>query len=161
VKRRGSAVHPETQPAEAFEPADGALDDVALPLQHGVLGVQLADGLLAWDAPPSRNERPEAMIVDKLPEAEAVVPLIGEQGGLGGLGEVRQDATQDPQRCGDVDEGEKLKRSVVLVARGHADGKRGPRPIHQQRQHRRGGAELARIAGLLRDSWLGIKVPSG
>jgi hypothetical protein len=69
VKRGGRAVHPVAQAAEALEPADGALDDVALSLERSVLGVQLARRLLGWDASPGRDERPEAVIVDKSPEA--------------------------------------------------------------------------------------------
>ena len=47
VKRGGCAVHPVAQSPEALEPAEGALDDVALPLERGVLGIQLADACSA------------------------------------------------------------------------------------------------------------------
>jgi hypothetical protein len=77
VKRGGCPVHPVAQSPEALEPAEGALNHVTLLLDRDVLGIQLTDRLLAWDAAPNRDERPEAVIVDKLPKAPAVVALVG------------------------------------------------------------------------------------
>ena len=77
LKRGGCAVHSVPEPAEAFQPSDGSLDDEALPLERGVLGIELADGLLSRDAAPGGNHRPEPMIVSKLPEAQTVVALVG------------------------------------------------------------------------------------
>ena len=76
------------------------------------------------------------MIVHKLPEAEAVVALVGQQRRLSRLGRVRQDVTQDRQRLVDVGQGQKPQRSIVIVAWGKADGERSPGPIDQQRQLR-------------------------
>src|SRR5215212_885771 len=39
LERGPCPVHPIVQPTEALEPAERAFNDVALPLQHGVLGV--------------------------------------------------------------------------------------------------------------------------
>ncbi len=119
VKRGSRAVHPVAQSPEALEPAERALDHIALPLEAGVLGVQLARRLLGRDAPSGGDDWPEAVIVDKLLEPEAVVALISQQRRLGGLGRVGQDVAQG---------------SVVIVAGGHADGEWSPRPINQQRQ---------------------------
>ena len=77
LKRGGRAVHPVAQPAEAFEPAERALDHVALSLECSVFGVQLTRRLLRRDAAPRWDERPESVLVHELPEAEAVVALIG------------------------------------------------------------------------------------
>ena len=110
LKRGGRAVDPVAQPAEALEPAEGALDHVALPLERGILSVQLTGRLLGRDAAPCRDERPKPLIVDKLPEAQAVVALVGQQGWLGRLGGVRQDVTQDRQRFEDVGQGEDPER---------------------------------------------------
>ena len=81
MERFSRAVDAVAQPTEALEPAEGALDDVALSLQRGVLGIQLTGSLLRRDAPPRRDERPEALIVDELPEAQAVVALVGSRVG--------------------------------------------------------------------------------
>ncbi len=78
VNRGLCPVHPVAEPAEGLEPAERALDHIALPLDRGVFGVQLADGLLRRDAGSCRDEWPEAMIVDTLPNAPAVVPLVRE-----------------------------------------------------------------------------------
>jgi hypothetical protein len=78
LERGGRAVHSVAQPTEALEPAERPLDHIAFSLQRGLFGVQLTDGLLRRDARPRRDQRPEAVIVDKLPESPAVVPLIGQ-----------------------------------------------------------------------------------
>src|SRR5215203_4129391 len=77
VKRGGGPVDPVAQTAEALEPTQCSFDDVALRLQHGVLGVQLAFRLLDWNAPPRRDERRESMFTHKLPEAQTGVALVG------------------------------------------------------------------------------------
>jgi hypothetical protein len=58
---------PDIGVLRSLEPADGALDNVALPLERSVLCIQLTNGLLIRDAPLRRDEGPESMIVDKLP----------------------------------------------------------------------------------------------
>jgi len=85
VQRGGRAVDPGAQPAEALEPAEGALNHIAHPLQRGVFGIQLTNSLLSQDAPPGRDERQEPLNMHKLPEALAVVALVGEQGRFGRL----------------------------------------------------------------------------
>jgi hypothetical protein len=45
VKRFSRAVDPVPKPAEALEPAESALDHVALALECGVFGIQLTNGL--------------------------------------------------------------------------------------------------------------------
>jgi hypothetical protein len=132
MERGGHAVHPVAQSPEAFEPTERPFDHIALPLQHGVLAVQLSNGLLSWDAPPRRDEWPESLIMHKLPEPEAVIALVSEQRWLARLRQVGQNVTQDRQRLEDVGQGQVPERSVVIVAGGHADGERSPYPIDQE-----------------------------
>jgi hypothetical protein len=77
LKRDGCAVDAVAQPPKPFQPAEGALDDVALPLQRGVLAVQLACRLLSGNASSDRNEGSEPALLDKAAKAQAVVPLVG------------------------------------------------------------------------------------
>jgi hypothetical protein len=55
-------------------------------LERGVFGIQRTRRLLSGDTPPGRNERPQPMVVDKLPESEAVVAIVGQKRRIGGFG---------------------------------------------------------------------------
>ena len=50
------------------------------------------------------------MIVDKLPEAPAVVALVGQQGWLSDFSGIRQNVAQNRQWCEDIGEGEDPER---------------------------------------------------
>ncbi len=82
--------------AEALEPAERPLNQITLPLECGVLPVQLTHGLLSWAAGSGGNERPEAMVVDKLPKPETVIALVSEQRRFRGFRHIGLDAPQDP-----------------------------------------------------------------
>jgi hypothetical protein len=128
LERGGRAIHSVTEPAEAFAPAGGALNDIALSSQRAVLGIQLAGHLLGWDAGPSWDQWSKTSLPHEAAKAQAVVALVGQQGRRGHLRRVRQDAIQDPRRPVDtVDTGdsEKTECSVVVIAGRDADGEWG------------------------------------
>jgi hypothetical protein len=77
LKRGGRAIDAVAEPAEAFELAEGALDNRALSLQRGLLGIQLTSGLFRRDAPPGRDAGSKPALLDKAAEAQAVVALVG------------------------------------------------------------------------------------
>lgn len=122
MKTGSRAVHPVAKPAEALQLAKHSLDHVTLPLQLGVQGLQLTDGLLSRDAGPRRDERPEPALRYEAVATQAVVALVSQECRLGGLRRVGQDLAQDRQRCAAVGQGQEPERCVVIAARKDADG---------------------------------------
>lgn len=120
---RHSSDPPRTGAGGSLSTNHGALDDVARPLERSVLGIQLTGRLLGRNAPPRRDERPEPLIVDKLPEPESVVALVGEQRWLGRLRRVRQDAAQDRRRLVGVGQGSDaaVGEGAGAAAAGHSN----------------------------------------
>ncbi len=123
MKRGGRPADPITQPAEVLEPDEYALDEIARALECDVLSIQRTRCLLGRNAPPDPNERSEAVIVDKPPEPEAAVAIVGEQSRFGGFRRLLQDAAQD-RRWGVDGGGQASQRTIVVMAWCHADGQR-------------------------------------
>ena len=112
-------------------------------------GMQLTDGLVGGNAGSWRNQGPDTALPDELPEAQAFVALVGQQGRFGRLRRVWQDATQDRRRRVNIGRGEKPHPCIVVIARGDAGGERCPGAIHNRRLLRPDRVVLARVAGLV------------